>query len=258
MAFIADSTPCNWMWPTKWSKWKEIEVTGMSVFAMQFLFAILLAPASPMAQAGVRVSGIVQDESKAVIPAAQVRLTSGGSPRTTSTDEQGGFRFEGVTPGKYKLRAEAAGFEPQELEIAAGIESPDPLTLRLKISPQAAQVTVVDLLEDETEPDSNADALKIDKDFFRVLPTPTEDLLSLVTKLSSPAALGAEGLSIVVDGMAGDGLDVPASAISSIKINKNPYSAEFPHPGKGTVQVQIERGSKKRYHGSLGAFARNS
>src|SRR6266516_3412900 len=106
----------------------------MSVFAKQFLFAILLSPASPMAQVGVSVSGIVEDESRAVILGAQVRLASGETPRTTSTDEQGSFRFEDVTPGKYKLRAEAAGFEPQELEIMAGMESPGPLTPTWKVS----------------------------------------------------------------------------------------------------------------------------
>ncbi len=230
----------------------------MSVFATQFLFAIWLLPASLVAQVGVIVSGTVEDESRAVILGAQVRLASGEPPRTTSSDEQGRFRFEGVTPGKYKLRAEAAGFEPQELEIMAGMESPGPLTLKLKVSALAAQVTVEDPLEESTEPDSNADALKLDDDFFRMLPIPTEDVMPLVTKLSSPAAQGAEGLSIVVDGMEGNRLDVPASAISSVRINKNPYSAEFQRPGKGTVQVRTERGSKRSYHGSFATFARNS
>src|SRR6266702_1360023 len=100
--------------------------TGMSVVATLFLLVIWLSPASAIAQTGVTVSGVVEDESRGVILGAQVRLAGGETPRTTSTDEQGRFGFEGVTPGKYKLRAEAAGFEPQELEIMAGMESPGP------------------------------------------------------------------------------------------------------------------------------------
>src|SRR6266516_7835705 len=196
-------------------KLRSLGGTGMSVLATLFLLVIWLSPARAIAQTGVTVSGVVEDESRGVILGAQVRLASGEPLRRTSTDEQGRFVFEGVPPGKYKLRAEVAGFQPQELEITAGMESPGPLTLKLKVSGLAAQVTVEDPLEESTEPDSNADSLKLDDDFFRMLPIPAEGVLPLVTSLSSPAAMGAEGLSIVVDGMEGSGLDVPASAISS-------------------------------------------
>ena len=230
----------------------------MSVLATLFLLVIWLSPASAIAQTGVTVSGVVEDESRGVILGAQVRLDSGEPLRTTSTDEQGRFVFEGVTPGKYKLRASSAGFEPQELEITAGIEPAGPLTLKLKIHAVSAQVTVEDPLDDSTEPESNADAVKFDDSLLRDLPVAADDVLPLIANFSSSAALGAEGLSIIVDGMEVSGLDVPASAISSFKINKNPYSAEFQHPGKGTVQIKTEKGSRKSYHGSFSTFARNS
>src|SRR6266540_3040221 len=233
----------------------------MVALAAEFLFVMLLLPASLMAQAGVTVNGMVEDQSGAVIPGAKVSLLGGGTgeTRTTSADEQGRFMFEAVSPGKYKLSAVADGFQPQELQITAGMEAPGPLRLKLKIGAQATQVTVsADPLDDSTEPESNADSIKLDDDLIGKLPVPTEDLLPLITSLVSPAAQGTEGLSIVVDGMEGNGLDVPASAIRKLNINRNPYSAEFRRPGKGRVEVKTERGGKKRYHGSFALYARNS
>ena len=95
----------------------------MTVMAAQFLFVILLLPTSLMAQAGVTVSGIVEDQSRAPIPGAQVSLVQGETARTTSTDEHGRFMFTGVGPGKYKLGAAAHSFQPQELEIGIGAQS---------------------------------------------------------------------------------------------------------------------------------------
>ena len=84
----------------------------MARVAAQFLFVILLPAASLMAQAGVTVSGMVEDQSGAVIPGTKVSLVRGktGETRTTSADERGRFLFEAVSPGKYKLSAAADGF----------------------------------------------------------------------------------------------------------------------------------------------------
>src|SRR5437867_2968674 len=232
-----------------------------SIPAIPFFLLISISPAGLRGHDGVKVSGIVEERSGAVIPGASVILISmeTGEARAATADDRGRFVFEHVSPGKYKLTAEAKGFQPNELAIAVGMEPPDPVTLRMKISAQVTRVTVeADPLEDSTEPESNADSLKFDDDLFRMLPIPGEDVLPLITQLSSPAAQGSEGLSIVVDGMEGDRLDVPASAISSVRINRNPFSAEFRRPGKGRVQVKTQRGNKKSYHGSFSLFARNS
>src|SRR5437867_8646343 len=63
----------------------------VTILAVQYLFVFLLLPASSAAQAGVTVSGMVEDQSGAVIPGAEVSLVQGQTARTTSTDEQGRF-----------------------------------------------------------------------------------------------------------------------------------------------------------------------
>src|SRR5207247_6101993 len=133
-----------------------------------------------------------------------------------------------------------------------------PYTIKLKVIRVVADVTVVDPLDDSTEPETNADAVKFDDDLLADLPVADDDVLPLLANFSSSAAFGAGGLTMVVDGMEAGQFDVPAAGISSYKINKNPYSAEFQHPGKGTVQVKTEKGSKRSYHGSFSSLARNS
>lgn len=71
------------------------------------LVALLVLPAGVAAQASVLVEGRVTSVTGAVIQNAVVALQGQGS---VLTDEEGGFRFPGVTPGEYALRAEAFGY----------------------------------------------------------------------------------------------------------------------------------------------------
>src|SRR5205807_10009592 len=63
-----------------------------------------------------------------------------------------------------------------------------------------------------------------------------------------PAANGAGGTRIVVDGVEGDTLDVPSSSVKTVAVDSNPYSAEFSRPGKGRIEVTTWGGSLVRLH----------
>ena len=81
----------------------------------------------------------------------------------------------------------------------------------------------------------------------------------MIGRFISPAAQGSEGASIVVDGIEGELLDVPSSAIESVRVNRNPYSALFQHPGKARVEVSTKRGHRsRRLDGGIEMSARNS
>jgi hypothetical protein len=57
------------------------------------------------------------------------------------------------------------------------------------------------------------------------------------SRLLDPGSVGTGGVSLVVDGMQVSNLGVSASAIKEIKINQEPYSAEFQRPGRGRIEV---------------------
>ena len=58
------------------------------------------------------VNGVVTDASKAVVPSLTVTLSGASlvTPRTTTTDEGGAYRFSAVPPGDYALTFELDGF----------------------------------------------------------------------------------------------------------------------------------------------------
>ena len=68
----------------------------------------------------------------------------------------------------------------------------------------------------------------------------------------------AQGVAVVVDGVEGAELNVSASSIHRLYVNRNPYSAQFRTAGKARVEVQTERGSRRLFHGTASLFARAS
>lgn len=89
------------------------------------------------------IHGDVRDESGAVLPGVTVTvIDQRGVPRTAVTDEHGRFRFVGLEPGEYDIRAELAGFQPfvRRLTVASG--SPSQVTVTLKVSSLQETVTV--------------------------------------------------------------------------------------------------------------------
>ena len=70
----------------------------------------LLGPAQLLAQTA-RISGVVQDQSGASIPNATVTLKNGNEARTTVTNSDGSFSFNGVASGAYDVEANQPGFK---------------------------------------------------------------------------------------------------------------------------------------------------
>jgi len=124
--------------------------------------------------------------------------------------------------------------------------------------PQAAddsegmeEVTVTTRADDPLAAQQNASAVRLHGDLLRSLPARLEDPLAVASLFVDPAAIGAGGTKIVVDGVEGDTLDVPSSSVKSIAVDSNPYSAEFGRPGRGRIEVTTRRGSRVRLHRRL-------
>src|ERR1035437_8739103 len=69
------------------------------------------------------VAGVITDQSGAVIPGANVKLTSldTGATQSTSTNQQGYYRFSLVMPNRYKVAASKTGFETAETSLAVSV-----------------------------------------------------------------------------------------------------------------------------------------
>jgi Carboxypeptidase regulatory-like domain len=227
---------------------------GRLLRAICALIAVLVSAQRPLAGEGVVVRGAVVDKAGSPLPGATVTLAlEGVSARATTTDQEGQFHFANVPPATGLVRVELPGFQTAEAALIVTTEPPSPLTIHLKLGFEE-EVTVTGAAKsDPLSASANADAVELDLEVLRGVPTDGQSLLSLVEAYNPTPG----GLSIVIDGNEGEDLTVPAAAIHRLTINRSPYSAEFSRPGKARVEVETEHGSRKYFHGTGALFVRN-
>jgi len=88
-----------------------------------------------------RLAGTVLDASGAVVPNAKVTTVGPVVTETVTSDGQGRFAFDVLTPGLYSVKADASGFRPVELKEVAIAANQSP-SLKLTLAPGAAMETV--------------------------------------------------------------------------------------------------------------------
>jgi hypothetical protein len=80
-----------------------------AVLGTAFLVSLLAVSAFAQIQSG-NIYGKAQAKDGSALPGVTVTLTGVGAPETFVTDATGSFRFLGLSPGTYGLKAELAGF----------------------------------------------------------------------------------------------------------------------------------------------------
>lgn len=88
-----------------------------------------------LAQFGTITGAIVQAETEDAVQGAAVglmRIADGEDQPWRSTDSKGGFVFDSVVPGRYRLRARRVGMYPDTLTIHPSAGRVDTVRLRLR------------------------------------------------------------------------------------------------------------------------------
>src|SRR5436190_17962496 len=90
---------------------KQLTTVSWFLF-MGSLLGLGSANAALAQGANASISGIVQDQSKALIPGVTVTATNTdtGVALTAITNETGAYAFPSLTPGKYSVSASLPGF----------------------------------------------------------------------------------------------------------------------------------------------------
>jgi hypothetical protein len=215
---------------------------------MRNLFSVFLlfATASLAAQApGAALRGQVSDPSGAFIPGAIITATAGdGSVKTATTDGLGRFEIRELPPGRYTVRALATGFgiREQNLELRAG--APVSVNFSLPIEVDRQEVTVSDsAAQVDVDPASNAGAVVLENGDLEALSDNPEDLAEDLQALAGPGA-GPNGGEIYVDGFSGGRIPSKQS-IREIRVNQNPFSAEYDRLGFGRIEIFTKPGADK-------------
>jgi len=214
---------------------------------MTFVSALLL-------WLSVAVTGVVQDQTGAVLPSATVELVNaaGAVVETTTADMGGAFHFDAVAPGTYELRAGYEGFKPAIAKVRVGTRPPSPQRLVLDLAALTQEITVSSAAEVGAAAGNNVDAITIDQNMLESLPVFDNDFVATMSQFLDAGSIGNGGVTIVVNGMEVSALNVSASAMQQIRINQDPYSAEYSRPGRGRVEILTKPGTQE-YHGE-GSF----
>jgi Carboxypeptidase regulatory-like domain/TonB dependent receptor len=219
-------------------------------FLFIFLLATAIVPAVAQAPTAT-LSGKVVDQTGAVIPQATVTVTApSGKQSTATTDQGGGFEIPALAPGTYSVAAAAKGFAPlskQGVELAAGQKQT--LNLALQVQVQEEKVNVeAEGTQLDVGAASNASSLIIKGKDLEALSDDPDELQNELQALAGPAA-GPNGGQIYIDGFTGGQLP-PKSAIREIRINQNPFSAQYDKLGYGRIEILTKPGSD-HYHGQF-------
>ena len=245
-------------------------------FLFAFFFGVLLlfgpsAPAQtrpgsdPATQAAglATLSGTVTDPSGALVAGASVQVDPNVDPQSdlqgnqgvgsasalqpVTTNSSGRFNLH-LPPGAYRLTIQSPGFEPF-IRIFTLAASPLRLDAKLAIAATVDQVDVPSDADASTASADNKSALVFKGDQLDALSDNDSILQQQV--LAMAGGSGEGGGQIYVDGFSG-GRFPPKEDIREIRINANPFSAQYPDLGLGRVEISTKPGTGK-LHGDLQA-----
>jgi hypothetical protein len=264
---------------------------------MLILFSVVTAVTSQAQTANTgAITGTIVDQSGAVIPGADVTVTSeaNASERKVTTGTDGVYRVSLLSPGSYDIEASKNGFTAAA-RSGIGVTVTDITTLNLQLSIGASAETVTVSAQPEmVQTDSNALGRVVDPRSVKSLPLAARNFTQIIG-LSSGVAVGltdatqlgtgsggmvnltnddlsvngargfdnnfqmdgAPANEIIGRGTQSGGVAIPnPDAIAEFKVVTGQYDASYGHNAGANVNVITKSGSNQ-FHGNLFEFFRN-
>ena len=220
-------------------------------FIFVTLVAWLLTSYMPAQTTAGTLRGKVTDPTGAVIPQATVTATGPDGQKTTAvTDNQGNYELKGLPPGSYTITTSAKGFAvstEQNFAIAASQVQHFDIALEIQVEQEKVEVqeegTTVSV-----NPSENASSIVIKGKDLEALSDDPDELQQELEALAGPSA-GPNGGQIYIDGFTAGQLP-PKSSIREIRINQNPFSAEYDKLGYGRIEIFTKPGTDQ-FHGQF-------
>ncbi len=244
-----------------------------SILLMIVMF-IMSIPVSAQTSRGT-VNGIVSDPTGAVISAATVTLTNNqtGVTRSTTTNEEGVYRFDAVDLGTYSVKVSASSFGAitnTNIQVSANQIS----TVDVQLSPSGSDA-VVDITAsggDLLQTEAPVRGGNIEEKKIVELPFANRNPVSLALTLPGVSTNrfgfgvgtfsvnGGRGRSnnFLIDGTENNDISVAGQAfqitnpdaVAEVSVQTANYDAEFGRAG-GAVVNTITKSGTNNYHGTL-------
>jgi len=267
---------------------KLMKSLGRLLFLLVAMMAAVVALQAQIVETGT-ITGVVRDNSGAVIPKAQVtiRNTATGLANGTVTDSQGLFVSPPLDPGDYTVEFLVPGFSKVEehVRLEVGQRSAADATLTVGQNTQTVTVEATSqLLESETSTVSNLRTEEAVKDLplngrnfaelvglgAGVVPAQTQIVSVPYAQQRGPSSYAFNGLRfqenrLLLDGVGDNenhnGLGVvifpPIDAVQEFSEETTDADARYGRGNAGTINLIYKSGTN-RYHGEVFEFLRNS
>jgi hypothetical protein len=219
-----------------------------NIFLTLILIALIASPLfAQTSTATLRCQ--VNDPSGGAVTQATVLVTSDtGQTQAVQGNKDGIYEFKGLVPGKYSVKVIAKGFalyEQQGVEVSAG--EVQKIAISLQLEEEVQKITVSgEAPTVSVNPDNNASSLVVSGKELESLSDDPDELQSELEELAGPSA-GPNGGQIYIDGFTGGQLP-PKSSILEIRVNQNPFSAEYDRLGYGRIDITTKPGASQ-FHG---------
>jgi hypothetical protein len=205
------------------------------------LLALLLGFAGADEPTGL--GGRVTDPLGGALVGAVVQVSGPSGNRKARTDSRGSYTLGGLAAGTYTVTATRDGFTPYgngSVEVVAGRNTI--LDIQLELAPVEETVTVKSTSPPVSlEPENNAGAIIIQGKDLDALPDDPDEMLDALQALAGPSA-GPNGGQVFIDGFTG-GRIPPKASIREIRLNANPFSAEYDRLGYGRIEIFTKPGT---------------
>ena len=193
------------------------------------------------------VSGTVSDPSGAKINQAAVHLQSNSLQRDIRTDNSGVFSLP-LPTGTYAVTIEADGFRTYSTNVTLTERSAHAnLNVKLQIAAAPEEITVPEDDAGSTAAADNRSALVFKADQLRQFSDDDSMFQRQIQALAGGE--GSKPPEILVNGFSNSRFP-PKGSIREIRINQNPYTAEYDSLGYGRVEIYTKPGTDQ-LHGQL-------
>ncbi len=227
------------------------------------------------------ISGVVTDESGAVVSAAEVVVTNvaTGAVRRTQTTSAGDYTIQQLPPQDYKVTITSAGFGSSTANLNVSVGSANTVNMKLSVKSDATVVDVAanSLAGINLENAENSQVITTAQ--ILELPTQTRnpyDLTALSGTVSSDPSATSRGVGFNIGGSRSasteillDGIEntylfsvgvatiVPLDAVQEFRILTSNYGPEYGRASGGVVNVVTKAGTNA-FHGTAYEFYRPS
>jgi hypothetical protein len=188
------------------------------------------------------VSGMVRDQTSAVIPSATVTLvnTATNNRSSSTTNEAGFYRFPGVVPGQYRLTVEFAGM--QRFEGNFNVQVGQSVVIDATMEP-AGTATVVEVKDIATlvTTDNPTVGKAMERTRIEQLPINGRSIVTLMQQIPGMESQRAYGtrhgaIEYVWDGSQeeerrwGNAPQISLEALQEFRVDANAVSAKYSRP----------------------------